>query len=190
SAWRRTLEAYVKTSTRLATGSYFGNTVALSTDGSTLAVAAVQDRSLAKGVGGDESDASGEQVGAVHMFSASNGGWSRQAYVKAPDAHSRDIVGVAVAVSADGDTLAIGARAMDGSGKFANPAQGLVHLYRRAAGAWSYEATVQASNAVPQDDFGSTVSLSADGNTLAVGAADESDGAKVSDNACYGYQDK
>src|SRR6185436_1978734 len=115
SAWRRTLEAYVKTSTRLATGSYFGNTVALSTDGSTLAVAAVQDRSLAKGVGGDESDASGEQVGAVHMFSASNGGWSRQAYVKAPDAHSRDIVGVAITISTNNNTLTISTRAINGS---------------------------------------------------------------------------
>jgi hypothetical protein len=60
-------QAYVKASTARAYDT-FGSSVALSADGSTLAVGAPGDSSSATGVGGDETDDSELRAGAVHLF--------------------------------------------------------------------------------------------------------------------------
>ena len=47
---------------------------------------------------------------------------------------------------------------------------GAVYVFTRSAGAWSQQAYVKASNTDADDAFSWSVSLSGDGNTLAVGA--------------------
>src|SRR5690349_6125868 len=81
--------AYIKAS-NTEMGDHFGNGgtleghgVALSSDGTTLAVAAPYESSGAKGVNGDQNDNSVYAAGAVYVFVQRNGVWSQQAYLKA-----------------------------------------------------------------------------------------------------------
>jgi hypothetical protein len=146
----------------------FGNRVALSSNGTTLAVGAY-------GEGGN--------TGAVYVFTKSGATWSQQARITAPNGEANDYFGNAVALSADGNTLAIGADGESGDqkGTFATmPAtnnlassSGAVYVYSRAGAVWSQQAFIKANNADADDLFGSFVALSNDGNTLAVGAYNE-----------------
>jgi hypothetical protein len=177
-------QAYVKAS-NTETGDAFGVAVALSGDGNTLAVGARSEDSGLSGVtAGDVSEGfSGNAAtdsGAVYIFTRSAGAWSQQAYVKASNPGASDLFGSAVALSGDGDTLAVGA-AFEDSGttgidsmpnELASSA-GAVYVFTRNAGAWSQQAYVKASNSGASDLFGNTVALSGDGNTLAVGAPGE-----------------
>ena len=159
----------------------FGMYAALSADGKTLAVAAHRESSAATGVNGDQDDDSAQVAGAVYVFVQVNGVWSQQAYVKASNAGANDAFGVSIALSADGNTLAVGAPGEDSAatginGDQANNAameSGAVYVFTRANDAWSQQAYIKASNPGVSDIFGQHVALSADGNTLAVGAAYE-----------------
>lgn len=147
----------------------FGNRVALSANGTTLAVGAY-------GEGGN--------MGAVYVFTRTGSTWSQQARITAPGGEANDFFGNAVALSADGNTLAIGADGESGdqTGTFAvmppsnnlASSSGAVYVYSRSGSTWSQQAFIKASNTFAFDLFGAFVALSADGNTLAVGAYYES----------------
>jgi len=177
-AW--TQQAYIKASnTEDSDG--FGNSVALSADGNTLVVGAQNERSAATGVDGDQVDNTVFMAGAVYAFTRVNGVWEQHAYVKASNAEAGGSFGVDVALSADGNTLAVGASNEDSTATGINGDQdnnwaddsGAVYVFSRMGGAWAQEAYVKASNTDVGDDFGRSVVLSADGNTLAVGARNE-----------------
>src|SRR5690606_15975665 len=61
----------------------FGYSVALSGDGSVLAVGAPGEGSAATGVNGDQADNSAGGAGAVYVFTRAGATWSQHAYVKA-----------------------------------------------------------------------------------------------------------
>lgn len=170
-------QAYVKAS-NTAAGDRFGATVALSGDGHTLAVGAPGEDSAATTVHGDEADNSALESGAVYLFARSGAAWSQQVYVKASNTDADDGFASALALSADGNTLAVGAPAEasaatgidgDGDDDTADNA-GAVYVFARPSSGWVQQAYVKASNAGAHDHFGHSVSLSADGATLAVGA--------------------
>src|SRR6266850_2374091 len=101
-------------------------------------------------------------------------------YVKASNTEADDLFGFSIALSGDGNTLAVGAANEDSSstGIDSTPNEsaaqsGAVYVYKRTAGNWSQQAYVKASNAGAGDTFGTSVALSSDGNTLAVGAPSE-----------------
>jgi hypothetical protein len=170
-------QAYVKPS-NTAPGYDFGVSLALSADGNTLAVGASGEKSLATGVGGDETNRGGSSCGAVYVFARSGTAWGQQAYVKASNTNSGDYFGFSVALSASGDTLAVGAFKEDSkaTGVGGNQADntvtdsGAVYVYTRSGTAWSSPAYLKQSYTRVFDYFGRAVALSADGNTLAVGA--------------------
>src|SRR5256885_1131980 len=60
----------------------FGYSVALSSDGNTLAVGAIGEDSAAKGINGNQADNSANGAGAVYVFNRTGGAWAQQAYVK------------------------------------------------------------------------------------------------------------
>jgi len=91
----------------------FGS-VALSADGSTLAVGAVNEDSAATGVDGNQSSDTATDAGAVYVFVRSGHVWVQEAYLKAPNPEAYDQLGVSVALSGDGLTLAVGAWNEDG----------------------------------------------------------------------------
>ena len=178
-------QAYVKAS-NAESNDDFGRSVALSADGDTLAVGAPDEDSSATGVGGDQTDNSAQYSGAAYVFSRSDGEWDQQAYVKASNPGANDWFGWSVALSADGDTLAVGA-SNEGGGDYG---PGAAYVFSRSDDEWQQQAYVQASNAGAEDLFGCSVALSADGDTLAVGAAFEASsaagiGGDQSDNSAW-----
>ncbi|MFN7743791.1 MAG: FG-GAP repeat protein [Phycisphaerales bacterium] len=100
-------QAYVKASNTGA-GDIFGSSVALSGDGSTLAVGALYEASSATGLNGNQADNSATNAGAVYVFTRTGSTWAQQAYVKASNTGAGDIFGRSVALSG-GSTLAVGA---------------------------------------------------------------------------------
>lgn len=142
----------------------FGWRIALSADGATLAVATLW--------------ADGDS-GAVHVFERTDQQWSHRALVKASNANSGDSFGSSVALSADGDILAVGASGEDSAGSpddNSRAGAGAVYVFRRAGDAWEQRAYVKPNVTDAGDEFGSSVALSGDGATLAVGVTNE-DGA-------------
>jgi hypothetical protein len=176
---------YVKASNPGA-NDQFGFSVAVSGDGNTLAVGAPNEGSALTGVSAgsmDEATAGNAAAnsGAVYVFARIAGVWQQQAYVKASNTGTNDAFGIAVALSDDGNTLAVGAR-FESSGTTginsvpdeSQPFSGAAYVYVRSAGTWSQQAYVKASNPGVFYMFGSSVALNGDGNTLAVGAPFES----------------
>jgi hypothetical protein len=139
----------------------------LSTDGSTLAVGALY------------ADVNGNaDQGSVTVFTRSGGKWAEQGVLTVSGA-ANDWFGYSIAMSADGSTIAVGAvyATVDG-----NKAQGSASVFARQGGKWALQKTVTGENGAAGDLFGYSVSLSADGGTLAVGAT----GADVDGNADQG----
>ena len=194
--WRQT-PTYIKASNTGA-GDAFGSSVALSTDGNTLAVGAYGEDSAATGVNGTQTEiCSGTLVncannsGAAYVYTRGvDGVWSGPSYIKASNTGAGDSFGVSVALSGDGDTLVVGASQEGSAATGIDGAQaddcvaatpvncaaysGAAYVYTRTTGVWSQTpAYVKASNTGASDAFGSSVALSADGNTLAVGASQE-----------------
>ncbi|MCP9465115.1 MAG: FG-GAP repeat protein [Nitrospira sp.] len=156
----------------------FGLRVALSPDGQTLAVGAPFEDSAALGVNGDQNNNLAPDSGAVYLFTRSGGTWTQQAYVKASNTEADDWFGAALAFSADGSTLAVGALQEDSRALGINGDQtdngaidsGAVYVFTRIGNSWTQQAYVKASNTEAGDWFGVSLSLSADGHTLIVGA--------------------
>ncbi len=176
-----TEQAYVKAS-NAGGGDQFGDSVALSADGNTLAVGAKFEDSGTSGIN-TTPDELATNAGAVYVYSRSVATWTEQAYVKASNAGAGDAFGYAVALSADGNTLAVGANAEDSSTSGINTTpdegqlnSGAVYVFSRNVAIWTQQAYVKAGNTGASDAFGYSVALSADGNTLAVGANAEDSG--------------
>jgi len=166
-------QAYLKASnTRRSNG--FGNAVSFSFDGDTLVVGS-------SFFDNNRDDQLFESQGAVYTFTRTNALWQQQAFLQASNADPRGLFGASISLSADGNTLAVGA---PDEGSFAtgiNGSQetvlgfipGAVYTFTRDEAVWQQQAYVKASNTDGGDRFGSAVSLSLDGNTLAVGAIRE-----------------
>jgi hypothetical protein len=95
------------------------------------------EASNATGVNGVETDNSASFSGAVYVFTRSGASWTQQAYVKASNTGADDQFGWSVALSADGNTLAVGAVGEDSNAMGVNGDQtnnsasysGAVYLY-------------------------------------------------------------
>ena len=175
-------QAYLKASNTGA-NDLFGFSLALSSD--TLVVGAPYEASSAVGIGGDQTDNSAVQAGAVYVFTRDGAGaWSQQAYVKASNAQANDRFGGAVTLS--GETMAVGAHQEDSSAIGINGGEGndatsgnsgAVYVFTSAAGTWSQQAYIKASNTGATDFFGYYGSVALSGDTLAVGAYAEASAA-------------
>jgi len=170
---------------------HIGSALAISTDGSTVVVGAPHESSASRGINGDAADNSLYNSGAVYVFVRRGDAWVQQAYVKASNAGQSDLFGMTVALSADGNTMAVSApwerSAATGINGDQNddsmPQAGAAYVFTRSGDSWSQQAYIKASNTgrpanaddplADGDQFGSSLALSGDGNTLAVGAITE-----------------
>jgi hypothetical protein len=201
-------QAYIKAG-NVEGGDLFGSSVALNAAGTLLAVGASAED------GG---------AGAAYIFTGAGPLWTQSTYLKAPNAESLDAFGAAVALSADGNTLAVGAPQEDGTVTGAQPfpidpppgvpppdpnvpppdpselpnplpttfqglcaagiqfplvrpsvgcESGAVYIFVRDAGVWSAHTYIKGSNNEYEDHFGTSLALSADGNTVAIGSPSE-----------------
>jgi hypothetical protein len=199
-----TQQAYVKASNSEANDG-FGGWLSLSVDGNTLAVSASGEDSNATGIGGDQTDNSASSSGAVYVFTHSGTTWTQQAYLKASNSEAGDYFS-RVSLSVDGNTLAVGASDEHSNATGINGNQsdnsasrsGAVYVFARSGSTWTQQAYVKASNTDESDNFGVDVSLSGDGNTLAVSAiaedsnatgigGDQSDNSASNSGAVYIY---
>lgn len=153
----------------------FGNVVALSGDGVTLAAATDNDLGGATELNGDASEVFAQGGAAVYIFTKTDIGWQQTGIVTNLGAEVS-----AMALSDNGKLLAIGLEEESGGSTGINGDElnqsasrsGAVYLYRDSEG-WEQEAYIKASNASAEDLFGSSLALSSDGLTLAVGALAE-----------------
>jgi hypothetical protein len=154
TAWVQ--QAYVKAS-NTGEGDWFGWSVALSADGTTLAVGAPRESSSSLGIGGPQDNDDAPVAGATYVFTRNGNSWTQQAYIKSSSSEY-DRFGWVVSLSSDGDTLAVA-----GTGD--------VNVFTRSLGAWIDQASLSAPDADSQDGWGEFLALSGDGTTLVVSAA-------------------
>jgi hypothetical protein len=142
----------------------------------------------------DGQSSSASDSGVVEARLPSSGSGELQAYVKPSNTTLfPDLMQFSQAVALDGDTLAVSAAdpscatGVNGNQSDRNcPNAGAVYVFTRTGATWSQQAYLKASN-TEGDFFGVSVSLS--GDTLAVGASDESSCAQgvngnQADNGC------
>ena len=135
-------------------GDYSGFSVSLNANGLVVAI------------GSPHNDGNGSYSGQVRVFKYANGAWVQQgASIYGESAN--DWSGESVSISDDGLTVAIGARLNDGNG---GSADGHVRVYKLISGSW-----VQQGSDIDGEGYGdrsgNSVSLSADGLTVAIGAS-------------------
>jgi len=183
STWSQ--EAYLKGSTTTP-GQNFGSAIALSSDGSTLAIGSIHDASNATGINGDPTNGDAYNSGAVFVYARAGGAWSQQAYVKASNTLETNEFGSSVALSADGSLLAVGAPLENSSSKGIDGDQtqnihdgessGAVYVFVRDQGTWSQQTYVKASDSRPIIWFGRVVAFAPDGSALFVSTLDDRGG--------------
>lgn len=164
-------------------GDQFGFSLALSDDGNTLAAGAIGEDSADAKINGNQADNTAGGAGAVYVFARSGASWSQQAYIKSASpngADANDLFGYSVGLSADGNTLAVGAYDEAGSSNVINGPEdnaaagtGAVFVFTRSGTTWARQAYLKASTQDRADSLGSWVAISDDGNTVAAGALDE-----------------
>ena len=133
-------------------GDFFGNSVAISDDGSSLAAGAIQE--------GDTRDASTRGAGFVYLAASSVDGWSGERITLEGGA-AGDEFGKFVAVSGDGRTVVSGAPGSQSGGAVA--------LMSTGGGDWTVELVTDPAGS-KDDGFGEVVALSGDGSLLAIAA--------------------
>ncbi|GAB2689471.1 hypothetical protein GCM10011495_31210 [Hymenobacter frigidus] len=129
-----------------------GYSVALSTDGNTLAVSGLNDNNY---------------TGATWVFTRSGTSWGQQGpkLVGTGVVGSRPYQGYSVVLSADGNTLAVG-------GPSDNNYTGATWVFVRSGTNWGQQGPKLVGTGTPAGQ-GRAVALSADGNTLAVSGEDD-----------------
>ncbi|MEM6483985.1 MAG: Ig-like domain-containing protein [Pseudomonadota bacterium] len=138
-------------------GDNFGEAVAISGDGRTIVV------------GSSRSDAGGSNAGMVSVWRISDSDWTQVNVFDLEGEAAGDFFGRSVAISDDGQAIAVGAPNNSDSQAFS----GHVRVFRQLSSSvptiWVQQGLdIDGSNA--NDFSGGSVSLSADGRTLAIGA--------------------
>ncbi len=139
---------------------YFGVSVAVSSDGSTILVGASNQPLV------DQPECAN---GEAYIFSNSGGTWSQKAELTAASNTPicANTFGGSVSLSSAGTTALIGA---DYSDIDSTDATGAAYVFTDSGGTWSQQAVLTASNAASGDEFGYSVALSGDASTAILGA--------------------
>ncbi|MCW5518914.1 hypothetical protein J1N09_03630 [Aureitalea sp. L0-47] len=179
STWSQ--EAYIKASNTELQDS-FGRSVSLSGDASRLVIGASQEDSNATGINGNQADNSANRAGAAYVYVRSGSTWTQEAYVKASNTDGQDNFGQVVKLDADGNTMVVSSTGEDSSATGINgnesdnstSASGAVYVFTRSGSTWTQQAYIKASNTDFNDLFGVSMSLTASGDGLLIGAPVES----------------
>jgi len=146
----------------------FGRSVAISSDGNTMAVGALLDNT------GALPNEKGSGAAYVFIKNSTTGLWTEQALLQASNAGAGYFFGTQVALSSDGNTLAVGApRENRPIGGVSQLELGAVYVFKRNGSVWKEVAYLKASNPTARDAFGFSVALNDAGNILAVGSIRE-----------------
>lgn len=135
-------------------GDYFGWSVSLSSDGNMALIGAYGKKTIYNG------------QGSAYVFTRSGSTWTQQAKLTHSDPAANDFLGISVSLSSDGNTALIGAYQKTGT----YSQQGAAYVFTRSGSTWTQQAKVLAGDPAASDGFGSSVSLSGDGDTALIGA--------------------
>ena len=150
------------------TGSYggpergFGESVAISQDGNYAVV-------------GSNGTNAASSYGGIYIFNRSGSTWTQQHEIEGNIQselgynfnYSHPRMGDSVAISGDGTVIAFGVPTW-GTTSNANPFRGIVFIYTRTGTTWTYKTFLTGYGSNGQ--FGSSLSISNDGNTIAIGS--------------------
>ena len=187
STW--TLQSYLKAS-NAENGDSLGVVVSISDDGNTIAGGILDEDCMATGVNPSspcDNDMKDDSSWALPSFSCGRvRQWAQQAFIKPSNPGKEDWFGSRLQISGDGNTLAVSAQLEDSAAQGINGKQdddtaqeaGAVYSFARTGTQWAQRFYVKGSNNEAFDEFGSSVALSRDGRTMAVGARGEDSGAK------------
>ena len=170
---------------------FFGVSIALSQDGNLMAVGAPSEDSKDTSANNDtitiETNAAFLDNGGVYVFERNANIWSQKAKLKPSYIQWNQQFGASLALSADGSTLAVGTPGdwtttgginPDGSTydpkKVETYGSGAIFVFIKSDVTWTQQAYIKSSVVIPGNQFGSVVSLSGNGNVLAVGSWVES----------------
>jgi hypothetical protein len=151
---------------------FFGESVSISGNGNTVVIGCRNDDILT----------SGDDRGSAFIFTRSGSTWSQQQKLTASDGGSYDSFGYSVDISSDGNTVAIGAYTEDTSPNFDN---GAVYVFTKSGSTWSQQAKLLASDTEGYGNFGNSLSLSSDGNTIIIGSVYEDTPPNNDNGAAY-----
>jgi len=148
-------------------GHLFGSALALSADGLRVAVSAKGDNffgtAIVAGNGVTTNNYGNPNSGAVHLFKYTGSQWNQEAYFKASNSAQNVFFGTAVSINDSGNRMVVGATGIDSS-------KGAAYVYHRSGSTWTQEQYISNINGDASDHFGNAVSISGNGNTLAIGA--------------------
>jgi hypothetical protein len=134
-----------------AEGDYFGYSVDISAN-----------RAV---VGAYRDDDNGSNSGSVYVYRLDGDNWSLEAKLKASDGEINDWFGWAVAIS--GNTIVVGATGDRDAGDWT----GSVYIYQYEGKSWTEQAKLLADDTgYYWEEFGFDVAISADSNTVLIGA--------------------
>ena len=134
-----------------------GAAVAISSDGSTVAIGAPQNN-----------NSNGNGAGSVRVYKNIGGTWTKLGADIDGEAES-DVSGSSVAISSDGTIVAIGAKWNDGGGNSA----GQVRVYQYSNSSWTKIGS-DIDGSAADDQAGTSVAISSDGTIVAIGAPQSS----------------
>ena len=135
-----------------AAGDQSGFSVSLSSDGNTVAI------------GANQNDGNGSNSGHVRIYDWNGSSWTQRGNDIDGEA-AGDQSGYSISLSSNGNTIAIGAPYNDGNGSNS----GHVRIYDWNGSSWTKRGNDIDGEAI-SDQSGFSVSLSSNGNTIAIGA--------------------
>jgi hypothetical protein len=131
-------------------GEIFGTSVSISSDGNTA-------------IGGARFK---DATGTAHIFTRSGTTWNEQQKIRASDRQAGDFFGT-VAISGDGNTAIVGAFGDDTPDGWDRG--GAAYIFTWSGTSWNEQQKIRSSDIQANDNFGFSVSISSDGNTVIVG---------------------
>ena len=139
----------------------FGSSVATSADGKTIVVGAPVD------------DTAVIDTGLAYVFERNGNSFNQVGILTGTNSTaSEDQFGFSVAISADGKTIAVGAKDDEVPG--ASTATGIVYVYDRVVNSFNQVGILTGTFSTQSGDrFGNSVAISADGKRIVVGAMED-----------------
>ena len=172
------LEGFV-TASNAGDNDRFGYDVAISGDGTKIAVGAILE------------DTTNTNSGAVYIYTYSGGSWGSEVILRAHDAAQTNAgdshLGYFVAMNSDGTKVVAGAPFHDlNASDAATTDAGAAYVFAYSGGTWSEEAKIQASDIAAGDFFGYNVDINSDGTKIVVGSSNSDTGGSLA-GAAYVY---
>ena len=144
-------------------GDYFGNSVAMNSDGTKFIVGANRARRDLVGT---------DATGVAYIFTYNGTSWIQEGRLSNSALLSQDFFGESVAMNSDGTRVIVGAPQARWATNNTNMVGG-AYIYTYDGSSWGSEVHLQAGNKGTNDYYGFSVAMSGDGTKIVVGAYKE-----------------